>query len=197
MTLEELEAIVDEAHRQGVKAACHAYGGVALDDSVEAGCNSIELGADFSDELAAKMARKGIFAVMTLKHTQYWEEPEPKATHGKYCRVALQKASLPRLIKAGVKIAFGTDAGTGPDHGSQATEFKYLVDYGMKPAQALRSATALAAELLGWQGRIGTIEKGKYAEVIAVAGNPLDDITEVERVKFVMKGGEVVRNDLK
>ena len=197
MTLEELEAIVDEVHRQGAKAACHAYGGVALDDSVEAGCNSIELGADFSDELAAKMARKGIFAVMTLKHTEYWEAPELKATHGKYCRVALQKASLPRLLKAGVKIAFGTDAGAGPEHGSQAMEFKYLVDYGMTPAQALRSATAVAADLLGWQDRIGTNEKGKYADVIAVAGNPLTDLTELERVKFVMKGGAVVRNDLK
>jgi imidazolonepropionase-like amidohydrolase len=197
MTLEELEAIVDEAHRQGVKAACHAYGGVALDDSIEAGCNSIELGADFTTELAAKMAQKGIFAVMTLKHTEYWETPELKATQGKYSRVALQKASLPRLLKAGVKIAFGTDAGAGPDHGNQAVEFKYLVDYGMTPAQALRSATAVAAELLGWQDRIGTIEKGKYADVIAVAGNPLGDITELERVKFVMKGGEVVKNDLR
>jgi imidazolonepropionase-like amidohydrolase len=197
MTLEELEAIVDEAHRQGVKAACHAYGGVALDDSIEAGCNSIELGADFSTELAAKMAQKDIFAVMTLVHTEYWKTRELAATHGKYSRVALQKASLPRLLKAGVKIAFGTDAGAGPDHGSQAVEFKYLVDYGMTPAQALRSATAVAAELLGWQDRIGTIEKGKYADMIAVAGNPLDDITELERVKFVMKGGEVVKNDLK
>jgi imidazolonepropionase-like amidohydrolase len=197
MTLEELEAIVDEVHRQGEKAACHAYGGVALDDSIEAGCNSIELGADFSEERSAKMARKGIFAVMTLVHTEYWKEPELKATQGKYTRMALQKASLPRLLKAGVKIAFGTDAGAGPDHGVQATEFKYMVDYGMTPAQVLLSATAVGAELLGWQDRIGTIEKGKYADVIAVAGNPLDDITELERVKFVMKGGRVVRNDPK
>lgn len=197
MTREELEAIVDETHRQGKKAACHAYGGVALDDSIEAGCNSIELGADFTDDRARKMAEKGMFAVMTLAHTEYWEQSELKATGGKYCRVALQKASLPRLIRAGVKIAFGTDAGAGPDHGVQAKEFKYLVDYGMTPAQALRSATAVGAELLGWQDRIGTIEKGKYADIIAVAGNPLEDITEMERVKFVMKSGQVVRNDLR
>ena len=197
MNREELEAIVDETHRQGEKAACHAYGGVALDDSIAAGCNSIELGADFTEERAQKMAEKGMFAVMTLVHTEYWEQAELKATGGKYCRVALQKASLPRLMKAGVKIAFGTDAGAGPDHGVQAKEFKYMVDYGMTPAQALRSATSVGAELLGWQDRIGTIEKGKYADIVAVAGNPVEDITEMERVKFVMKGGQVVRNDLK
>ena len=196
MTREEMEAIVDEVHRQNKKAACHAFGGVALDDSIAAGCNSIELGADFTDDRAAQMARKGIFAVMGLAHTEYWKESELKATGGKYSRVALQKASLPRLMKAGVKIAFGTDAGAGPNHGVQAKEFKYLVEYGMTPAQALRSATSVGAELLGWKDRIGTIEKGKYADVIAVAGNPLEDITEMERVKFVMKGGQVVRNDL-
>jgi imidazolonepropionase-like amidohydrolase len=197
MSAEEDRAIVDEAHRQGVKAACHAYAGVSLRDSIEAGCDSIELGADFDPETISKMAEKGIFVVMGLAHTKYWETAELKATQGKYSRVARQKASLPKALKAGVKIAFGTDAGAGPDHGTQAVEFKYLVDYGMTPAQALQSATAVAAELMGWQDRIGTIEKGKYADVIAVAGNPLNDITELERVKFVMKAGEVVRNDLK
>jgi imidazolonepropionase-like amidohydrolase len=197
MTLEELEAIVDEAHRHGVKAACHAYGGQALRDSVDAGCDSIELGADFDDELARKMADKHIFAVMTLAHTTYREGAELSSTQGKYSRVALQKASLPRLIKAGVQIAFGTDAGSGPDHGTQAKEFKYLVDYGMTPAQSLRAATSVAAKLLGWQDRIGTIEEGKYADVVAVKGNPLEDVTELTRVKFVMKGGEVIRNDFK
>jgi imidazolonepropionase-like amidohydrolase len=197
MTLEELSAIVDEAHRHGAKAACHAYGGQALKDSVDAGCDSIELGADFDDNLARKMAEKHIVADMTLAHTKYWEESDLKATGGKYSRVALQKASLPRLLKAGVKVTFGTDAGAGPDHGNQADEFKFLVDYGMTPAQSLRAATAVASELLGWQDRIGTIEKGKFADIVAVAGNPLDDITEMTRVKFVMKGGTVVRNDLK
>jgi imidazolonepropionase-like amidohydrolase len=196
MTLQELEAIVDEAHRHGVKAACHAYGGQALSDSVDAGCDSIELGADFDDALARKMAKKNIFAVMTLVHTTYRETAELKETQGKYSRVALQKASLSRLLKAGVKIAFGTDAGSGPDHGGQAIEFKYLVDYGMTPSQSLRAATSVAADLLGWQDRIGTIEKGKYADIDAVAGNPLQDITELSRILFVMKGGEIVRNDL-
>ena len=160
MSLEELGAIVDETHRHELKAACHAYGGQALKDSVEAGCNSIELGADFDDQLARKMAEKHIFAVMTLVHTTYREASELKATNGKYSRVALQKISLPKLIQAGVQIAFGTDAGSGPDHGTQAKEFKYLVDYGMTPAQSLRSATSVAAELLGRQDSVGTIEKG-------------------------------------
>jgi len=166
-------------------------------DSIDAGCDSIELGDDFDDELARKMAEKHIVADMTLAHTKYWETTELEATQGKYNRVMLQKASLPRLMKAGVKITFGTDAGAGPDHGDQASEFKYLVDYGMTPAQSLHAATVVASELLGWQDRIGTIEKGKFADIVAVSGNPLDAITEMTRVKFVMKGGEVVRNDLK
>jgi len=197
MTLEELRAIADEAHRHGAKAACHAYGGQALKDSVDAGCDSIELGADFDDELAQKMAERHIVADMTLAHTKYWEASDLKATQGKYTRVALQKASLPRLLKAGVTITFGTDAGAGPDHGYEADEFKYLVDYGMTPAQSLHAATSVAAALLGWQDRVGTIEKGKYADIVAVSGNPFEDITEMTRVKFVMKGGEVVRNDFK
>jgi len=197
MTLEELQAIVDETHRHGEKAACHAYGGQALKDSIDANCDSIELGADFDDAMARQMVQKHIYADMTLAHTKYWEEADLKETHGKYSRVELQKASLPRLLKAGVKVVFGTDAGAGPDHGDQASEFKFLVDYGMTPAQSLHAATSVAAELLGWQDRVGTIEKGKFADIVAVSGNPLEDITELARVKFVMKGGEVVRNDFK
>jgi len=197
MTLEELKAITDETHRHGLKAACHTFAGEALEYSVEGGCDSIELGDDFDQNIAQKIAEKHIFVDLGPAHVKYWEAAELKATQGKYSRVALQKASVPILLKAGVMIVFGSDAGAGPDHGTQAVDFKYLVDYGLTPAQSLRAATSFAAEMLGWQDRVGTIEKGKYADVVAVAGNPLDDITELERVKFVMKGGEVVRNDLK
>ena len=107
------------------------------------------------------------------------------------------KASFQRALKAGVKIAFGANASSGAeDHGAQAKEFESMVEYGMTPAQAIRSATAMGAELMGWQDRLGTVEKGKYADIIAVTGNPLSDISELERVKFVMKGGEIVRNNM-
>ncbi len=109
-----------------------------------------------------------------------------------------EKAAFGRAVKKGVKIAFGTDAG-GFDWTkfNQAVELKYYVDYGMTPMQAIRSATSTAAELLGWQDRIGTVEAGKLADLVAVSGNPLDDITELERVKFVMKDGVVHRHDLR
>jgi imidazolonepropionase-like amidohydrolase len=197
MTLEEDKAIIDEAHRQGVRAACHAYGGVPLRDSIEAGCDSIELGVDLDADAVNRMAAKGMFLVMTPTYIKSWEPAELKATQGEYSRAALQKLSLQRAVKAGVKIAFGTDAGTGPEHGTQATDFEYMVDYGMTPLEALHAATTVAAEIMGWQDRVGTLEKGKYADVVAVTGNPLNDITELERVKFVMKAGTVVRNDLK
>jgi len=109
----------------------------------------------------------------------------------------MQKATLQKALKAGVKIAFSSNPASGAlDHGQQAKELEYLVDYSMKPAQALRAATTVNAEMMGWQDRVGSIEKGKYADIIAVSGNPLNDITELQRVKFVMKGGEIVRNDL-
>jgi imidazolonepropionase-like amidohydrolase len=198
MTLEEDKAIVDEAHRQGIKAACHAFGGVPLRDSIEAGCDSIEMADDVDPESISKMSNKGIFLVMALSQVKNSEASELQATDGKYSRAAMQKVTLQRALKAGVKVAFGPNAGdSGPEHGTQAKDVEYMVDYGMKPVQVLHAATSVAAELMGWQDRVGTIEKGKYADLIAVAGNPVADITELERVKFVMKGGQIVRNDLK
>jgi imidazolonepropionase-like amidohydrolase len=117
--------------------------------------------------------------------------------------VAISKASFQRALKAGVKIAFAVNAGgahgkqPGPYHGELAAEFANMVEYGMTPLQAIRSATSVGAENIGWGDRVGSIEKGKYADLIAVSGNPANDVTELERVKFVMKGGQVVRNDLR
>jgi imidazolonepropionase-like amidohydrolase len=197
MTVEEEEAIVDEAHRQGVKAACHAWGGTPLRDSIEVGCDSIEFGTDFDPESLIKLAEKGIFLTMELANGKAEEQADLKKTGGKYSRAAMQKATLQKALKAGVKIAFSSNPASGAlDHGQQAKELEYLVDYGMKPGQALHSATTVNAEMMGWQDRVGSVEKGKYADIIAVSGNPLNDITELQRVKFVMKGGEIVRNDL-
>jgi imidazolonepropionase-like amidohydrolase len=109
---------------------------------------------------------------------------------------ALREKSGRMAIARGVKISFGSGVGPFP-HGTQAAEFSYLVKYGMTPAQAIQAATTVAAEMMGWQDRIGSIEKGKFADIIAVAGDPLKDITELERVSFVMKGGQVIRNDVK
>src|ERR1700680_351767 len=122
---------------------------------------------------------------------------ELNATQGRYSRAEIQKATFQRALKAGVKISFATNQGQigGPDHGAKAVEFESMVEYGMTPLQALRAATSVNAEMMGWQDRIGSIEKGKYADFVAVSGNPLKDVTELERVKFVMKGGETVRND--
>jgi imidazolonepropionase-like amidohydrolase len=194
MTLEETEAIVDEAHRQGVKAACHAYADLPLRDSIAAGCDSIELGVDLDPGSVAQMARKGTFLTMTLSFMKALESVDLERSQGKFSRAALQKASFQRALRAGVKIAFGSDVGGAVEHGTQAKEFEFMVQYGMTPLEALRSTTMTAAELMGWQDRVGSIEPGKFADIIAVAGDPLTDITELERVKFVMKGGQVVRN---
>jgi imidazolonepropionase-like amidohydrolase len=198
-TLEETEAIVDEAHRLGLKVACHSYGGEGLHNCVEAGVDSIEHGTDLDDDSITKMIAKGIWYVPTLYVYTLLpgsSEAELKVTGGKMTTVRLHELSFRKALARGVKIAFGTDVGPFP-HGTQAVEFEFMTRYGMTPAQAIQAATVSAAELMSWQDRVGSIEPGKLADLIAVAGNPLEDITELKRVKFVMKGGEVVRNDLK
>jgi len=195
-TLAEEQAIVDEAHREGVKVACHAYGGPGLDNCIEAGVDSIEHGLDLHDDQIARMIAKGIWLVPTLYVYEFEQEEDLAATGGITSRARIHEVSFRKAVAAGVKIAFGTDVGPFP-HGTQAKEFTYMVRFGMTPAAAIQSATMRAAELMSWQDRLGSIEKGKYADLVAVAGDPLADVTELERVKFVMKGGEVVRNELK
>ncbi len=195
-TLEEIQAIVDEAHRESVKVACHAYGGEGLRNCVEAGVDSIEHGLDLDEASITRMIEKGIYLVPTLYVYEFEPENDLRATGGKTSRARIHEAGFRRAVARGVKIAFGTDVGPFP-HGTQAKEFRYMVRFGMTPAQALHAATTVAAELMGWLDRIGSLEKGKFADLIAVSGDPLADITELERVKFVMKGGQVVRNELK
>jgi imidazolonepropionase-like amidohydrolase len=194
LTLDETKAIVDEAHREGVKVACHSYGGEGLRNCLEAGVDSIEHGLDLDDAAVEKMVEKRIYLVATLLPYELEPEEDLRATGGKTSRARIHEMSFRKALARGVKIAFGTDAGPYP-HGTQAREFGYMVKFGMAPAQALRAATSAAAELMSWQDRVGSIEKGKFADLVAVPGDPLADITELERVKFVMKGGVVVKNE--
>ncbi len=196
LTPEEIRAIVNEAHREGVKVACHAYGGEGLHNCLDAGVDSIEHGLDLDDAALEKMVAKGIYLVPTLYAYEFEPETDLRATGGKTSRARIHEPSFRRAVARGVKIAFGTDAGPFP-HGTQAKEFEYMTRFGMKPTDALRAATMVAATLMGWEDRVGSVDKGKFADLIAVSGDPLEDITELERVKFVMKGGELIRNELK
>jgi len=193
---EELATIVDEAHSEGVKVACHAYGGPGLRNCVNAHVDSIEHGLDLDDGSIAAMKEQGIWLVPTLYVYEFEPEEDLAATGGKTSRARIHEASFRKALTAHLRIAFGTDAGPFP-HGTQAKEFEYMVRFGMTPSDAIQAATIRAAELMSWDDRVGSIESGKFADVVAVSGDPLSDITELERVKFVMKGGEVYRNDFR
>ena len=189
-TLDELKAIVDEAHRQRHKVASHATALNGVHNSVVAGVDSIEHGDYIADEDLAMMKQKGIYYVPTLFVGEYVAEGRggvwPKM-------IAINKETVRRAMKAGVKIAFGTDVGGFSWDINPAVQFKTMVGLGMTPAQALKSATTDAAELLGWSDQIGSIEPGKFADIIAVSGDPLQDITVLEKAQFVMKGGVVYK----
>jgi imidazolonepropionase-like amidohydrolase len=141
------------------------------------------------------MAQKGIYLVPTLYHYQLDRERDMKKYSG-HSVAEVSESSFRRALAAGVKVAFGSGVGPFP-HGTQTKEFEYLVKFGMTPPQAIRAATSEAAQLMGWQDRIGSVEPGKFADLVAVAGDPIADITELERVKFVMKGGQVYKNELR
>jgi imidazolonepropionase-like amidohydrolase len=194
-TLEEVKAIVDEAHGKNRKVSCHAFGGQGLRNCLDAGVDTLEHGVDLNDAERKEMIDKGIYLVPTLFHYQLDREHDMKKYKGNSV-AAVSERNFRRAVAQGVKIAFGSGAGPFP-HGSQTKEFEYMVKFGMTPLQALRAATSVAAELMGWQDRVGSIEPGKFADFVAVSGDPLSDITELERVKFVMKGGQIVRNDVK
>lgn len=197
-TKEEVEAIVDEAHRHGKKAACHAFGGEGLRNCVEAGADTIEHAIELDPATADAIKKKGIYMELTAYHYSFSEytSRDAKSTGGKYSLQAMREKSGRLAISRGLKISFGSGVGPFP-HGTQAMEFTYLVKYGMTPSQAIQAATTVAAEMMGWQNKIGSIEKDKFADIIAVSGDPLQDITELQRVKFVMKGGKVIRDDTK
>ena len=194
-SLEEVQAIVDEAHLKGLKVACHAYDGPGLHYCIDAGVASIEHGIQLDDDAIRKMVAKGIYLVPTLYvYCCALEKGDLAMSGGKTSRLAIHEVSFKKALAAGVKIAFGTDAGSFP-HGTQAIEFEWMTRYGMSPLQAIQAATISAADLMGWGDQIGVVEPGKFADVIAVDENPLDDIKQLEHVRFVMKGGTVVRNE--
>jgi imidazolonepropionase-like amidohydrolase len=196
-----LQAAIDEAHRLGKKTGCHAYGGEGLQNAIAAGCDTIEHGFGLSQEQVNTMVSKGLFFDPTLmRYTEpYMDDNDAKSTGGRYRMIpiferAVQMASATKGLK--IMVGSGADGSTFP-HGTQALEFAALAAHGgMTPAQVLQAGTLTNAEAMGWQDRIGSIEKGKFADMIAVSGDPLADITELQRVKFVMKGGRVIRNDV-
>ena len=193
-TDEEAKAIVDEAHRLGKKVAAHAIGSDGIAAALRAGVDTIEHGDGLTDALMDDMARRGIYWVPTLTVGLY----VAPGRGGNWQKMAeLQKENFAKAVKKGVKIALGTDAG-GFDWKkvNQAKEFEYYVQYGMTPMQSIRTGTSVAAELLGWSDKAGTIEAGKWADLVAVSGDPLKDISELQKVKFVMKGGVVQKNEL-
>jgi imidazolonepropionase-like amidohydrolase len=194
-TDEEAKAIVDEAHRIGKKVAAHAIGSDGIAAALRAGVDTIEHGDGLTDALIDELVKKGVYWVPTITVGAY----VAPGRGGNWTKmVDLEKTAFQKALKKGVKIALGTDAG-GFDWKAlnQAKEFEYYVQYGMTPMQAIRSGTAVPAELLGWGDKVGTIEAGKWADITAVGGDPLKDITELQKVVFVMKGGAVYKNDVK
>ena len=191
-TLEELRAIVDEAHRERHKVASHAMALQGVHNSVAAGVDSIEHGNYIADEDLRTMAQKGIYYVPTIYVGEYVAEGRAKSGAPVWMQMrAIHQETFRRALKAGVKIAFGTDIGGFDWHINPAREFGWMVKYGMTPEQALRAGTVVGAELLGWSDQLGTIEPGKLADIVAVPADPLADIATLERVRFVMKNGVV------
>ena len=193
-TPDELRAIVDEAHREHHKVASHAAALNGVHNSVEAGVDSIEHGMYIAPEDLKTMAARGIYYVPTLYVGEYVAEGRAKAGAKVWVdMINIHADTFRRAQAAGVKIAFGTDAGGFDWKIDPAMEFPLMVKYGMKPIDAIRAATVNAADLLGWSDRVGSIEAGKYADVVAVPGDPLNDISVLEKVNFVMKGGQVYK----
>ena len=198
LTLEEIQAIVHEVHGWGRKVACHAYGGEGLHRALDGGCDSIEHGLDLDDAALRKLAERGTWFVPTLSPYYYYWDPE-NTPLGRLDRkrVEVHGPSFQKAMKAGVKIAFGTDAGGFPWSEPMAQEFRRMVEFGMSPAGAIRAATSRAAELLGMEGKLGVIAPGAFGDVIAVEGDPLQDINALGRVRFVMKDGKVFENEIR
>ncbi len=193
-TEEEAKAIVEETHRLGKKVAAHAIGSDGIAAALRADVDSIEHGEGLTDALIEEIARKGVYWVPTITVGAY----VAPGRGGNWTKmVDLEKAAFQKALKKNVKIALGTDAG-GFDWKeiNQAKEFAYYVDYGMTPMQAIRSGTVVPAELLGWSDKMGTVASGRWADLVAVTGDPLKDITELQRVKFVMKAGAVYKNEI-
>jgi imidazolonepropionase-like amidohydrolase len=196
---EEMNAIVDEAKLWGKKACAHAHGTLAIKMAVKAGVASIEHGSFLDDEAIALMKEHGTYLDADIYNDEYIMAEykrlgyPDKILNKEKLVGQVQRESFRKAVQAGVKITFGTDAGVYP-HGWNAKQFKYMVKFGLTPMQAIQAATVNASDLLGWKNKVGSITPGKYADIIAVSANPLDDVSVLENVKFVMKGGVVYKN---
>jgi imidazolonepropionase-like amidohydrolase len=197
LTVEELRAIVDETHGWGKKVACHAYSGEGLQRALDGGCDSIEHGLVLTDAQIAQMIRQGTWLCATLSvYYGDWAPVDTPEGLRDRKRASEHEVSFRKALKAGVKIAFGTDIGGIPWTEPIAQEFPRMVDFGMTPMQAIQAATSRAADLLEMKGHLGVIAPGAYADVVAVSGDPLANVKILENVGFVMKDGKVFKNDL-
>ena len=196
LTVEELKAIVDEAHGWRKKVACHAYNGLGLQRALDGGCDSVEHGLEITDAQIAQMVKQGTWYVPTLAVYYYDLDPaDSEAGKRDRKRISTHVVSFQKALRAGVKIAFGTDVGGFVWTDPIAQEFVKEVELGMTPMQAIQTATSRAAELLDRQGQLGVVAPGAYADIMAVDGDPLADIHAMEKVRFVMKDGRVFKPD--
>jgi imidazolonepropionase-like amidohydrolase len=199
-TLEEMQAIAEEAHKLGRKVAAHAHGTQSIKDAIRAGIDSIEHSSLIDDEGIALAKQHGTYLVFDIYNDDFILQegakagmlPESIEKEKKIGR--LQRENFRHAFQSGAKMAFGTDSGVYP-HGDNARQFGKMVEWGMKPLDAIQAATIRAADLIGWAGKVGALEPDHYADVIAVSGDPISDVRVLESVKFVMKNGAVVRND--
>ena len=197
-TPEEMQALIDEAHRLGRKVAAHAHGTEGIKMAIRAGVDSIEHASLIDDEGISLAREKGTYLVMDIYNDTFILEEGakvgmlPESLEKERQIGQLQRNNFKKAHEAGIRMAFGTDGAVYP-HGDNGKQFAYMVQYGMTPLEAIQAATLNAADLLGWSADIGAIEKGKYGDLIAVAGNPLQDVSLLEDVKVVVKGGTVVK----
>ena len=195
-----MQAIVAEAHQRGLKVASHAHGVAGVKNAIRAGVDTIEH-ASYLDNEAIRMAKSGgVYLVMDIYNTEYTQAEGRKngaleESIRKDAEIAeIQRESFRAAVKAGAKVLYGTDSGVYP-HGDNGKQFFYMVKYGMTPIQAIQAATSLAAEALGKVGELGCLSAGCRADIIAVSGDPLSDVTALESVVFVMKDGEIYKNE--
>ena len=197
LTLEELKAIVDETHGWGKKVACHAYNGIGMQRALDGGCDSIEHGLEITDAQIAQMQRQGTWYCPTLApYYNDWAAADTPAGKRDRARAAVHEITFKKALQAHLKIVYGTDMGGIPWTEPIAQEFGRMVKLGMSPMDAIHSATSRAAEMLEMKGEIGVIAPGAFAEVIAVSGDPLKDVGELEHVRFVMHDGSVFKNEI-
>ena len=194
LTLDEIKAVTDEAHGQQHKVACHAYSGIGLHRALDGGCDSIEHGLSLDDAAIAQMLKQGTWLVPTLG-VYYLDNGPANTPEGKRdrARSGEHEVSFKKALKAGVKIAFGTDIGGIPWSEPIAQEFGYMVKFGMSPMDAIKSATSRAAELLDMKGEIGVFAPGAYADIVAVSGDPTANVDALKTANFVMKDGNVFK----